>query len=88
MGFETEPCGGYGSGWAVRGYCKYTVRVQDNPGNDFQFPVSSWPYVVFIRCLTNPLASAWSYAQTIEAARKLRDDYAGKLDAEVIGGGL
>lgn len=42
----------------------YSIVTIPNKGADPQHPAAVWPFIVFIRCHFNPLASAWTFART------------------------
>lgn len=57
----------------------YRLCVMPNPGFDPEKPAAEWPWVVFGRCLGNPLASVWEFTRDKAAAMALSERLAEAL---------
>lgn len=65
------------------GIPRYSVEVYANKGFDPDYPVSEFPFVVFIRDIVNPLASAWSYKRNRAEAEAMRAEVRVSITARV-----
>lgn len=61
----------------------YSIVIIPNKGADPQHPADAWPFIVFVRCHFNPLASAWTFAHTQADADAKQAELAAHLAEEL-----